>query len=641
MGSGALLTILFSLPIFASAVLMVLARAGASAFSEPRSRQTLMALAAFGVAAWATSALGAILEGPVAAAISNAVFIMAALFAYGLVNVARHSGRLAFAFGATVSVLVVQGVYLGFGAVGEPMSWTPAGLAVGQLGFSALCVAAAHRLVTGWPAAKPLEIGLACVTLAAASMSGWIAWRMFQSGDSAQAAILSAVAVVVSLAVGALAKLLSATLTPPQLTGALDRLTGLPSPNAFESALNARSDPLPPGTALALIDLDRFSIVSNTIGRNVADRFIALVARCLSDLAPPEASLWRVSIDAFVAILPPLVDQEAFCTEALCAVRSVDPGGGRALQVRASIGVATSPIDGQTPRDLMSAAEVALGVAKSRGGDRHVAHEPNMRLQIEGRARLESALREAIEGETLTLHFQPKIAAATGQLAGCEALLRWRRGDESVSPKEFIPVAEESGLIRPLGRLVLRMGARQAAAWAADHRPCRVAVNVSRLELEDPDYIGQVKAMLANGDIDPARLEFEITESAMANDHAAIGAAHALRALGFRVAIDDFGAGASTLAQLSRMPVDCLKIDRSFLVNLDHDEKLVAMILDYAKEAGLETVAEGVETEAQAGWLRRHGCTTFQGFLFDPALPAALFAQRYLRRASNVTSLQG
>jgi predicted signal transduction protein with EAL and GGDEF domain len=301
---------------------------------------------------------------------------------------------------------------------------------------------------------------------------------------------------------------------------------------------------------------------------------------------------------------------------------------GQEIHALASIGIAVFPDDGLEPAELLKNADLALYRAKAEGRGRLRFFEPEMDAQTRARRRLEWELRRALERQELVLHYQPQLDLGTDRLAGVEALVRWQHPERGlVPPGEFIPIAEASGLIRPLGAWVLREACRQAKVWADAGRPLTVAVNLSPAQLRHPDILEAIDRALTESGLDPGLLELEITETLLMEGGESGMHRHvqALAARGIRLAIDDFGVGYSSLSYLKRLPVHKIKVDRSFVRDIGQDpedEAVVRAIVTLGHALAKRIVAEGVETEAQMRFLRELGCDVIQGFLFGRPQPS-------------------
>ena len=417
-----------------------------------------------------------------------------------------------------------------------------------------------------------------------------------------------------------------------------DPLTGLANRAAFLNALDqalVRARKQDTQIGVCFIDLDNFKIVNDSLGHAAGDALLVEVAERLRRSAEPNQLVARLGGDEFTILL-----DDASSMESLTAISErihVSIGApidieGRPVRVNASVGLALreSAQHEQTASELLRAADLALYAAKTRGKAQTAVFEWAMAVQAVDRLELEDDLQTALEREELELYYQPLVDLEDGQVVELEALARWRhpvRGP--VSPAEFIPLAEETGLIVPLGRWVLNRACQQARAWRDSHvMPLStISVNLSGCQLEDPALIGDIRRALADNGLEPSVLKLEITESVAIADTPVIeNTLHELRALGVQLAIDDFGTGNAALNYLKRFQVDTLKIDRSFVEELAADARSAAMvqgIIAFAKSLGLSVTGEGVETTEQSEALRALGCDRAQGFLFAKPLPAA------------------
>jgi diguanylate cyclase (GGDEF)-like protein len=425
-----------------------------------------------------------------------------------------------------------------------------------------------------------------------------------------------------------------------------DALTGLPDRAAFLGALRAAADA---GEAIAVLflDLDDFKVVNDGFGHEAGDRLLIQVAQRLQAAIRETDLVARLGGDEFTVLCVGLED-EAQATITAGRIRAAlaapfDVAGQR-RHVRVSIGCRLAAPGEVDPDVLLRDADSAMYQAKAGGKDRVELFSDETRARLLRRIEIEQLLRTALEeviaglssgplghnsqpnepaGRGLAVHYQPQVDVSTGRLVGVEALARWREA----SPAEFIPVAEETGLIGPLGAWVLGTATRDLARWHAQGlTSLTVTVNVSTRQLEDPDFPVAVAAALATAGLAPESVCLELTESAlMGAGTASLDCLRTLKDLGVYVGIDDFGTGHSSLARLRALPVEVLKVDRSFVDGLgtEHeDSAIVAAILSLAHALGLHVIAEGVETPLQAHQLSALGCTVAQGFLWSPAVPA-------------------
>lgn len=395
--------------------------------------------------------------------------------------------------------------------------------------------------------------------------------------------------------------------------------------------------------ALVYVDLDNFKTLNDTFGHAAGDGLLRQVAQRLQSVIRSEDELCRMGGDEFAVIVRLDMDEKALRSYGLRIVKVFDGSFaelGQQMTVTCSAGIATYPSDATEIDGLISCADTAMYKAKDLGKNRCERFDPSMNLVAIRRRAIEHALRLTLEnGKGLELHYQPVFSAKDRQMTGAEALLRWSHPElGKISPLEAVTVAEECGLIVQLGYLVLRAACRDASKWQG-RSLFRVAVNVSARQLGDPLFVERVMDILREEDLPPNALEIELTETVlMENMEAGGNMLHGLSQRGVQLAIDDFGTGYSSLAYLRRLPVKRLKIDRSFVRDLPHQEHsqmIVKAIVALSHGLNLAVTAEGVETEAQADYLSESGCDALQGYLFARPMPLIEFEALKLEMAPN------
>jgi len=384
--------------------------------------------------------------------------------------------------------------------------------------------------------------------------------------------------------------------------------------------------------AVLFLDLDHFKVVNDTLAHSAGDDLLRAVALRLTSCLRSEDTVARLGGDEFVFILPNVHPSGAAASAARVAEKVLDVVrtpfviNGQELFVTASIGIAMSPHDGMEPETLVKNADAAMYRAKDQGRNAYHFHTPLSQRRAEVRLTLESALRRAIERDELFLVYQPQVDLKTGRISGFEALLRWNRpGFGVMEPKDFIPLAEEIGAIVPIGEWVLSSACRQMRIWHLQGRSdLRLAINLSPRQFQHESLTKMVESVLEDTQLDASSLEIEITESLSIHDSdLTIGRLSHFRGLGITVSLDDFGTGYSSLAHLRMLPIDSVKIDRSFITDLREigaERAIVEAIVTMAHSLGLRVVAEGVETEAQQAVLSAVGCDEMQGFVYAKPL---------------------
>jgi diguanylate cyclase (GGDEF)-like protein len=416
-----------------------------------------------------------------------------------------------------------------------------------------------------------------------------------------------------------------------------DDLTGLPSRNLIQKniqmaiAYARRHDTL---AALLYLDLDRFKIINDGYGHQFGDAVLKAVSAELKGLLRESDTAARLGGDEFLVLLPALAQQADAESVARKIVDNLDHPivvQGREIHLSGSIGISLFPHDGDTVEALIDSADMAMYRAKEMGRNTWQTFATDMSLESQRRVDIEIKLRTAVAAHQLRLVYQPKVRMSDGSITGCEALLRWHHpvlGD--VPPNQFIPIAEDSGLIVPIGAWVLRTACAQARAWLDEGLPpVRVAVNISVRQFLQQDMVSWVTQTLQETGLPPDCLELELTESLLVQDvDKTRESIRALKDLGVHLSIDDFGTGYSSLNYLKNFPVDVLKIDQSFVRNMlsrKEDEAIVQAIISLAHNLKFKVIAEGVETEAHCNFLREHGCDEMQGYYFSRPIPEADF----------------
>jgi diguanylate cyclase (GGDEF)-like protein len=393
--------------------------------------------------------------------------------------------------------------------------------------------------------------------------------------------------------------------------------------------------------AVLFLDLDGFKYINDSLGHAVGDLLLQSVATRLQEQVRAADTVSRQGGDEFVVLLSEAqewVDAETVAKRIIAAVGEVHSLAGQDLHITTSIGISVFPDDGDDAETLIKNADTAMYQAKDSGRSGVQFFRPDMNVRAVERQSMEESLRVALQREEFVLHYQPKIDLASGAVIGAEALLRWAHPTRGlVSPDEFIPIAEQSGLIVPIGRWVLREACRQMGALReAGMLLLNMAVNVSAVELRDAGFLDHVVEVLDETGLDAEFLELELTETVlMKHTDATAAILQDLRERGVKVSLDDFGTGYSSLSYLHRFPIDSLKIDRSFVNQISVESggaPIVAAIISMARSLKLRVVAEGVETAAQLAFLQGLACDEAQGYYFSRPVPPAQFAEYFQRR---------
>jgi diguanylate cyclase (GGDEF)-like protein len=413
-----------------------------------------------------------------------------------------------------------------------------------------------------------------------------------------------------------------------------ESLTGLPNRALLGDRLThaiARADRTGTLLAVMILDLDNFKEINDALGQAVGDQVLTEAARRLQACLRGVDTLARLGDDEFAVLLegaPEFDEISLVAQRLLAAVAERADVAGNELYLSASIGLAVYPVDDQEADGLLRNAHLAMHHAKREGRNNFQRFSHDMAARTERHAELKIRLRRALERGEFTLHYQPLVALADGRITGVEALIRWLDRERMVSPSDFVPIAEESGLISTIGEWVLLEACRQCREWLdMGHAAMQVAVNLSPRQFRQKDIAKSIEAVLLQTGLPARCLELEITETSIMHSTAhTIGALHELTALGVRISVDDFGTGYSSLAYLHRFPVHKLKIDQSFVRDIGADRAdaaLVGTMVALSKQLKLASVAEGVETEEQLRFLQETGCDACQGYLFSPPRPAA------------------
>ena len=412
-----------------------------------------------------------------------------------------------------------------------------------------------------------------------------------------------------------------------------DQLTGLPNRALLQDRVNQALQAEHAGgdkTALLILDLKRFRSVNDTYGRQAGDALLKQVAERLENVLMSRDWIARIESNAFAVVLRE-VKHEADVAHALeqgllSSLNQPFPAGGEPLRLSAQAGIALFPADGKDAETLFRNADAALKQAKA-SGDQYLFYAPQMNARVAEQLKLENDLRAALLKEQFILYYQPKFDLTSGRLCGLEALIRWAHPERGlVPPGHFVPLLEETGMIIEVGRWAMMRAALDHAAWtAAGLRPPRIAVNVSPVQLRRRDFVDYVRDALASVDAASGRLDIEITESMLMEDiEGSIGKLQAVQSMGLNIAVDDFGTGYSSLSYLARLPINSLKVDRSFILQMTKSPEqmaIVSTVISLARALNLKVVAEGVETEEQANLLRLLRCDQVQGYLFGRPMP--------------------
>lgn len=420
-----------------------------------------------------------------------------------------------------------------------------------------------------------------------------------------------------------------------------DQLTGLPNRTLLRDRMEramAKSKRRQTLVAVLFFDLDRFKHINDSLGHHIGDEVLREVSRRLQVTVRQENTVARLSGDEFIIVLEEIHTQNEVRSVARRLLMEVsDPiqlEDSTELKLTASIGIAFAPDHGKETETLLQNADIAMYRAKTKGRNTFQIFAPDMHAAALTRMSRENALRKALDNEEFYLTYQPQVDTFSGGYVGVEALMRWESPEYGmISPNEFIPLAEDTGLIKPLGDWALRVALHQAKRFREKFgSEFHMGINLSARQLEDPNAIRHIEKMMEEADVQPSSILFEITESvALSNAHSNLTQLRKLRALGARLALDDFGTGNSSLTYLKRFPITCVKLDKTFIdsVTMNREDAAIARAtIDLANELELMVIAEGVESREQADWLQQQNCFIMQGYLFSPPMQANQCADR-------------
>ncbi|MHB8184178.1 MAG: putative bifunctional diguanylate cyclase/phosphodiesterase, partial [Candidatus Desulforudaceae bacterium] len=426
-----------------------------------------------------------------------------------------------------------------------------------------------------------------------------------------------------------------------------DILTGLPNRMLFKDRLTlamAHAKRNNKGLAVLFLDLDRFKLINDTLGHNVGDQLLYYIGMRLQNCVREDDTVARMGGDEFTLLLPEISKAEhaaKIAHKVTEAIRQPLRIGEHDLYISTSIGIVLFPDDGQDAETLIKNADTAMYRAKESGRNHYELYTPSMNAKASERLSMENSMRRALEREEFVVHYQPKVNVKTGEIIGMEALVRWQHPELGlVLPGEFISLAEESGLIVPLGEWVLETACAQNKAWQdAGFARVRVAVNLSAGQFQLQNLVEVVSRVIRTTGLDPTCLELEITESiAMRNAEHTVSVLKHLNEMGIQLSIDDFGTGYSSLNYLRRFPVNKLKIDRSFVAEIgtgSHNGAIASAVIVLGRSLGMGVIAEGVESEEQLKFLKDHDCFEMQGFLFGKPMSVEDFTEFLIRQSQT------
>lgn len=426
-----------------------------------------------------------------------------------------------------------------------------------------------------------------------------------------------------------------------------DPLTGLPNRTLLLETIAVtiqRSRLQKRSFALMFIDLDRFKNINDSLGHTLGDQFLARIARILERFVGDKGTVSRLGGDEFVILADTVhtPDEAAdFVGKLLMQINVPIQLNEHAIHPAASIGISIYPEDGSSAEDLIRHADIAMYSAKAAGSNQWAFFKQDMTERAAVRLRTEASLHDGLKNNEFLLYFQPKLDLQTGKVVSCEALIRWQKDGRLISPISFIPVAEETGIIIPIGRWVIEQSCKVLREWQKKYNyAIPIAINVASQQFADASLVPDIKQMALRYQIQPELLEIEITETSLMNDiELAIVKLEQLKSAGFGIAIDDFGTGYSSLSYLRHLPITTMKIDRCFVSDLPEDSAIASTILMLGKQLNLKVVAEGIENEQQLDWLKENQCQIGQGFYFSQPLPQAEFEALYI--ATQTATIRG
>ncbi|ABV37989.1 diguanylate cyclase/phosphodiesterase [Shewanella sediminis HAW-EB3] len=387
---------------------------------------------------------------------------------------------------------------------------------------------------------------------------------------------------------------------------------------------------------MLFIDLDRFKNINDSLGHAIGDQFLARIARVLERVVGDNGTVARLGGDEFVILADEIrsPDQAAdFVDKLLLQLNTPMQLNEHTIHPAASVGISIYPDDGMSAEDLIRHADIAMYSAKAAGSNQWAFFKQQMTERAAVRLRTEASLHDALKNGEFVLHYQPKFDIKTGKVVACEALIRWQKDGRLISPMSFIPVAEETGIIIPIGRWVIEEACKTIRKWKKEYNfALPIAVNVASQQFADASLVPDIKQLALRYQISPDLLEIEITETSLMNDiELAISKLQQLKSTGFGIAVDDFGTGYSSLSYLRHLPITTMKIDRCFVTDLPNESAIASTILMLGQQLNLNIVAEGIETREQLDWLNSNNCQIGQGFYFSKPVTQKEFEDSYIK----------